>query len=198
LFADALPDTALMVFGRDLRYQVVAGAGITRFGWRRQDILGRRPSEILPAGQAGILEAEMQRVLAGEARQFDARGVHDPGAVWSNTLTPLVTPDGTVVGGMIISREISGIRENERVHRQTEERFAVALAAAPVFAFAQDDQLRFTWAHKTSINPSTEVILGRTDEDVLPPEAAAESLAAKRRVLETGTGTRLVLKVPDR
>jgi hypothetical protein len=25
-FADALPDTALMVFGKDLRYQVVAGA----------------------------------------------------------------------------------------------------------------------------------------------------------------------------
>ncbi|MEA2588896.1 MAG: hypothetical protein QOH66_1823, partial [Actinomycetota bacterium] len=41
-FADALPDTALMVFGKDLRYQVVAGAGITRFGWRRQDIVGRR------------------------------------------------------------------------------------------------------------------------------------------------------------
>jgi PAS domain S-box-containing protein len=195
-FADALPDTALMVFGKDLRYQVVAGAGITRFGWRRQDIVGRRPSDVLPPAESTLVEAEMRRVLAGEVRQFERGGVHDPGTVWSCTMTPLVTPEGSVVGGMIIAREVSEVRETERARRQAEQRCAVALAAAPVFVFTQDRQLRFTWANKTVINASPDLLVGRTDEEVLPPEAAAAVLPAKRSVLETGMGTRLVFKVP--
>jgi PAS domain S-box-containing protein len=195
-FADALPDTALMVFGKDLRYQVVAGAGITRFGWRRQDIVGRRPGDVLPPAEASVVEAEMRWVLSGEVRQFERGGVHDPGSVWSCTMTPLVTPEGSVVGGMIIAREVSGVRETERAWRQAEQRCAVALAAAPVFVFTQDRQLRFTWANKTVINASPELLVGRTDEEVLPPDAAQAVLPAKRRVLETGLGTRLVFKVP--
>jgi PAS domain S-box-containing protein len=194
-FADALPDTALMVFGKDLRYQVVAGAGITRFGWKRQDIVGRHPSDVLPAAEATADEAEMRRVLAGEVRQFERGGVHAPGTVWSCTMTPLRTPEGSVVGGMNIAREVSGARENERARRQAEQRCAVALAAAPVFVFAQDRELRFTWANKTGINQSPELLVGLSDEEVFPHEVAAAVLPAKRRVLETGMGTRLVFKV---
>lgn len=187
-----------MVFGRDLRYQVVAGAGITRFGWNRRDIVGHRPTEILPAPVAEALEADMRRVLAGEVRQFEAAGVRDPATVWSNTMTPLRAPDGKVVGGMIISREVSEVLETQRARRQAEQRFSVALAAAPVFVFAQDTDLRYSWANKTTINPSPDLIIGRTDEEILPAEAAVKVVPAKRGVLESGLGSRLVLKVPDR
>ena len=195
-FADALPDTALMVFGKDLRYQVVAGAGVTRFGWRRQDIVGRRPRDVLPLAEATALEEAMQRVLSGEVRRFERGGVHDPASVWSITMTPLVTPEGSAVGGMIVAREVSEARETERARRQAEQRCAVALAAAPVFVFTQDRALRYTWANRTLIGHSPELLAGRTDEEVFPAEAAAAVLPAKRTVLETGIGTRLVFRVP--
>jgi len=137
-FADALPDTALMVFGRDLRYQLVAGAGITRFGWRRQDIVGRRPSDFLPPEDATVVEAEMLRVLAGEVRQFERGGVHDPETVWSSTMTPLVTPAGGVVGGMIISREVSGVREQLVEQNRLLARLAAHFAPEPPAASADE------------------------------------------------------------
>lgn len=194
-FADGLPDTALLVFGRDLRYQMVAGGGVTRFGWRRGDIIGSRPSELLPEPQAAMVEAEMLRVLSGEVSRSEHPGVKAPGFLWSATMTPLVGPAGSVVGGMVIAREVSEVRETERARLQTEQRFMTALAAAPVFVFAQDRQLRFTWANKTVVNPSPDLIIGRTDEEILPPEAAADVVPAKRRVLDSGVGTRLVFKV---
>src|SRR5882724_8163104 len=162
VFAASLPDTTLFVFGPDLRYRMVAGAGISRFRWRREDIVGRRPSELLPGGDGADLEDEMRRVLRGDIRRYEHRGIHDPGVHWSSTLTPIRDADGAVAAGMVISREVSSAGEAERARRQAEERFAVALAAAPVFVFAQDEELRYTWANKTFAHGSSEEVLGLT------------------------------------
>ena len=64
-----------------------------------------------------------------------------------------------------------------------------------MFVFAQDEALRYTWANKTFAHGSSDEILGLTDEDILPPGAAATTRVAKSTVLETGAGTRLLLEV---
>lgn len=83
----------------------------------------------------------------------------------------------------------------ERKHAQTvrlesEERFRVALAAAPIVVFNQDRDLRYTWIGNPKMGFHVEDAIGRTDEELLGKEAAAPLMAIKRRVLESGVGER--------
>jgi PAS domain S-box-containing protein len=80
-----------------------------------------------------------------------------------------------------------------------EQRFSAALRSASVFVFAADRELRYTWVPLVVPElgfDSPAQVIGRTDEELLPPEAARTITAAKRAVLESGTGTRLDLEIP--
>jgi PAS domain S-box-containing protein len=201
LLAASLPDVVVLLFGPDLRFRLVAGAGVTRFGWDRQRLLGRLPSEALDSAVAATLGREMARALAGETPSFLYRRA-DPDSLWTITVSPVAPEGGDAapgapappVAGMIVAREVSSLRDTELARRQAEERFAVALDAAPVFVFAQDADLRFTWMNKTTLAPHPDDIVGRTDFDLLAPETARVLDAAKRRVLRTGAGERLLLR----
>ncbi len=54
--------------------------------------------------------------------------------------------------------------------------------------FNQDRDLRYTWVYNPHPGLFSADAVGKTDEDLLPPAVAAELTAAKRLVLETGTG----------
>lgn len=80
----------------------------------------------------------------------------------------------------------------ERVEARTKElgeakqRFEIALRGSPISVFTQDKDLRFTWVHNAPAGLVPDLLLGRTDDEVLPPEAAQAIMAAKRKVMETG------------
>jgi two-component sensor histidine kinase len=85
----------------------------------------------------------------------------------------------------------------ERVDVRTKElaeakqRFEIALRGSPISVFSQDKDLRFTWAHNPPAGLSLEGLKGKTDADVLPPEAAATIMAAKRKAMATGDSQQL-------
>ena len=192
---DSLPDITLFVFGPDLRYRVIAGGGHTSSGWRSSDIMGRRPSELLPAPEGAQLETHMLAALRGETRVHEHAGLRDSRAYWSSTIAPIRDATGHIVGGMVLSRNIAEMREAERLRRESEQRFDVALTAAPVLVFAQDAELRFTWANKTWVTESPELLYGKTDEDALPLDIVDATVPAKRRVLATGQRERLMFQM---
>jgi PAS domain S-box-containing protein len=80
----------------------------------------------------------------------------------------------------------------ERVAERTKElaeakqRFEIALRGSPIMVFTQDRDMRFTWVHNppSGINPA--FLIGKTDTEILPPEAAEPFMAAKLRAMETG------------
>jgi len=83
----------------------------------------------------------------------------------------------------------------ERVRRRTEklrmaeERFRLVLKA-PITLFTQDVDLRFTWVYNPADGFDGDALIGKTDEDLVPPGQAAAPIAIKRRVLETGVASR--------
>jgi two-component sensor histidine kinase len=93
--------------------------------------------------------------------------------------------------------ELKGARHQleDRVEARTKElaeakqRFEIALRGSPISVFSQDRDMRFTWAHNAPSGLSPE--LGKTDADIMPAEAAAVIMAAKRKVMETGTAEEL-------
>jgi two-component sensor histidine kinase/PAS domain-containing protein len=85
----------------------------------------------------------------------------------------------------------------ERVDARTKElgeakqRFEIALRGTPISVFSQDKDLRFTWVHNPPTGVSPDTLLGKTDAEVLPPEAATAIMAAKRKVMKTGEAQEL-------
>jgi PAS domain S-box-containing protein len=57
--------------------------------------------------------------------------------------------------------------------------------------FSQDKDMRFTWVHNPPSGLVPEMLLGKSDAEVLPGEAAEKIMAAKRKAMETGEAQEL-------
>ena len=82
----------------------------------------------------------------------------------------------------------AGIMETARLLtelKSSEARFRIALAGAQTVVFEQDGELRYTFLYNPLLLPSIN-LLGKTDEQVFPPEEAARLTTIKKHVLTTG------------
>ena len=78
----------------------------------------------------------------------------------------------------------------ERALRESEERFRLALANAPVSVAVQDPNLVYRWSYNQRTLQADEIV-GKTDADLFAPEDIPVILESKRKVLETGTEAHL-------
>ncbi|HJV52949.1 MAG TPA: PAS domain-containing protein [Noviherbaspirillum sp.] len=89
------------------------------------------------------------------------------------------------------------LRAADRALRKNEEHFRLALKNSPIIVFTQDRQLRYTWIYNPSLGYSAQQVLGKTDHNLNfnSREDAARLNALKRRVLESGRGTREEVRI---
>jgi len=105
-------------------------------------------------------------------------------------ILPYRTLDNVIDGAVITFVDITGAKKAREALRLNEERTRVALNASPVVVYNQDRDLRYIWIYNPHLKLFVDQILGKTDADLLPAEEAANMTAFKRRVLESGAGTR--------
>jgi PAS domain S-box-containing protein len=135
------------------------------------------------------------RALRGELVQNQQMRFSNPrGEVFDVAVSaaPLFLDD-RLVGAVLVWRDVTEREQLLRSLREISERFDVALRNAPVSVYTLDRDLRFTWVYKPVINFTVDQMLGRRDDELLPPEDVAGLMAIKRRVVETGEGTRTEL-----
>jgi len=101
---------------------------------------------------------------------------------------------GRIVAYQTVLRDITGRRKTERALRQSQERLTLAIENAPIILFDQDRELRYTWLHNANPGVSTDWVLGKLDEELIPAEQAARLTSIKLRVLETGESSREVVE----
>jgi PAS domain S-box-containing protein len=65
-------------------------------------------------------------------------------------------------------------------------RYETALRGSQVIVYTQDRDLRYTSISNPMLGRAVEDILGRSDEEILPPESAADIVALKREALASG------------
>lgn len=82
----------------------------------------------------------------------------------------------------------------QQSRKTAEERFRVALQNSPIVVFTQDLDLCYSWIHNPRPIFSVARILGKTDAELLEPEAAAVLTEPKRIVLQTGQSLRRELR----
>jgi PAS domain S-box-containing protein len=91
-------------------------------------------------------------------------------------------------------RELEAVRRELelRVAERTKElslvkaRLETALRGAKVYVFSQDRELQYTWVYAPQGGADGTQMLGRTDQDLLPPAEREGVIALKQSVLRTG------------
>ena len=108
--------------------------------------------------------------------------------------------DGT--DGQRRAREVSGllidITDRMKVKEELQEsqqRFELALNAAPIALFEQDTALRYTWHCNANLGFQLDEMMGKTDADFMDAQSAQLLQALKCSVLATGTPVRQDISV---
>jgi PAS domain S-box-containing protein len=189
-FETALHGAKIYVFSQDqdLRYTWMYGAV-------DDGIIGRTDQELLPSPERDTVVALKRRVLAsGEPEDCEVSTVlRERRALFALHVDPTFGKDGVIDGIMCAAIDISRIRSLESEQRRlTDElgsalqRYETALRGSQVTVYTQDRSLRYTTISNSMFGRAPGEIIGRQDEDILPPDSSAAIIALKRGVLETG------------
>ena len=127
----------------------------------------------------------------------------DTGEAWigSFSFAPIRDEDGRLVGSVVTARDITERRRAEEAVRQVNADWAATLAAIPDLLFEMDRRGTYVevWAHDPDLLVARRAaLLGRTIDEMLPPDAARAAMAAIAVADAQGksTGTRVQLATP--
>jgi PAS domain S-box-containing protein len=178
---------------RDLRYTWVHAPDGAAAG---ADMLGRTDADILPAADRDAVIALKRSVMeSGIPAHTELFYMMSEGhTLVALHVDPSYDPAGTINGVISAAIDISPVRSLESAHRRlTEElsatlqRYEMALRGSSVTVFVQDRHLTYTSISNPFLGRRVEDIVGRTDEEILPPQDREAILACKHAVLESGS-----------
>lgn len=159
------------------------------------EMIGRSDEEIFPAGDREPLVAVKRRVLdtgTAETCELTAVTPHER-ALYALHLEPTLGRDGRIDGLTGAAIDISRLRSLESEQRRLADelrtalqRYEIALRGSHMTLFTQDRELRFTSISNPLFGRDVSEIVGRTDEEILPPESLAQFGALARNALATG------------
>jgi PAS domain S-box-containing protein len=157
-----------------------------------EHFLGKTFAEVLPpdaveACHRAIREAADKGVgLGNPYRLALADGTH-----WFEmSVARKASASGKDATFIALARDITERISAETERRMNEERLQVGLATVDIAVFSQDLDLRYTWMFQPQLGYTTEKVVGRTDAELLPPEAARQVMAIKRQVIQRGESVR--------
>lgn len=122
-------------------YQACNNQTAKVFGWPREQVLGRRDSELFDTATAGHFKREDAAAMrVGGPVTFEESG--PPGGfekhVFETIKTPVTQPDGTVIGVLGVARDITERREQERTIREQDRLLQEMSALAQIGAWEID------------------------------------------------------------
>lgn len=108
---------------------------------------------------------------------------------------PLRNDSGQVIGGIGVLVDISGRQQAEQSYRESEQRFARFMQHLPGLAWIKDVQGRYVFVNESAVRAfrkPREFLLGRSDDEIFPPETAAQFRLNDDRALANDTGLETV------
>jgi PAS domain S-box-containing protein len=187
LLAEHLPDLVLLAFDPRLRIWAATGAAIRTRGWTAADFVGKPVPAVGRPDDAAIVEAYCRAALAGECRRMETTGNKDPSRLWTQLFVPLPDEHGTVVGGMMIARDVTDQRRAERQLLASRRQLAEAQRIARLGSWELDlDSGELTisdeMARIVGLPPGTSLLIEPGVEEFVHPADQAEVRARLGRM----------------
>jgi diguanylate cyclase (GGDEF)-like protein/PAS domain S-box-containing protein len=180
----------VIVFDRDLRILVADGAAYGRHGTRAESLIGRQIVDVVPADAWRRLKGHYEAALRGERSSFEYRASDGLGCYWLH-LSPFQDELGEIVGGVLVSQDITERLERDEERRMEVEHTTAAFADAPIgmAALAMDGKfIRVNPALCRMIGRTAEELVGTDYRELIHPDDLDES-AADLIALRSGKST---------
>ena len=181
---------AYILFDADYRVLDWNPAAEKVFGYTKEEMVGQVAlNVIVPLPVRDQLQDILRRIRAGD---MDARSVNEnvtkDGRIitceWFNT--PLMDPDGRLVGVISLAQDITERMRAEEALRESEERFRGTFDNAAVGIAHEDADGRFLRVNETYcgiVGYTREELLARTFQDITYPEDLAAELEQFTRLM---------------
>jgi len=148
----------------DYRYRFVNKSAEETFGLPREDIIGKRVSDIQDEAVTRQVLPYSKRALAGEEVTFELErsGPDGKQRFYQSTNIPHFDDGGEVVGYYVLTVDITELKRAETEARENEERLRVVTdnVAANITYLDKDQRYRF-------VNQNFADVLGMTREEVI-------------------------------
>lgn len=198
---DQLPDAVLLVADRNMRYVLVSGRALARAGWRPDEFVGRRPSEVLPPARAALIERHLAAALRGESSTVPLLPSTRSDVLWEAWFGPLRDQDGAITGVIYLLRDVTQAQHLREQARESEVLFRSTVDVLPdafgVLSAVRDESgrivdLRVEYANPVACRllrrPLAEA-MGQRLLDIQPPLAGSRTFQHLAHTIETGEPT---------
>jgi PAS domain S-box-containing protein len=178
-----LPDTAVIMFDRNLRFVVADGPVMPRSGFSREKMLGRTLFEVLPPDRYDSLVPLYGRVLAGESLQSERES---EGNYYDSRFVPVIDSNGQITHGLIVIEDVTARKNAETALRNSEEQFRATFdyAAIGMSIVSLDGRwLRVNDAVCQIVGYTPEELISKTFQEITYPEDLQEDLRQVERLL---------------
>ena len=130
-----LPDVAVFVFDDDLCYTFAEGADLVKMGLSPQVIVGKSIWEIYPPVHTEALEPLYRAALRGKEGSVEGRYKEHSYRV---TAGPFRNDQGEIVGGIVVTRDVTYDRQREKALRDRERRYRMLFEQTNDAVFIMD------------------------------------------------------------
>ena len=157
----SLADTSILVFDAELRYVLAAGGALAAHGYQPEQLEGRHLSEVVPGTNPyRRLEEHYRAALDGERRRFEHRAA-DGARVYDMDVAP-IEQDGEIVGGLVISRDITERKQAERALAHSAREYRDLAEQASDVVSRSDEEGVYTY-----VSPSSSRVYGHPPDEML-------------------------------
>jgi diguanylate cyclase (GGDEF)-like protein/PAS domain S-box-containing protein len=180
-----LPAASVLVFDSDLRYVVAGGQALDEEGLRPEDLEGRPAVEVLVGERWETYEPLYRAALNGETRTLEVWSADDA-RCYEVQVAPLRGAERQIVGGVVVSREVTQRKHAEEARRHAQERFELVFEQAPIgmALLAPDGRwVRVNQALLAITGYTSEELRAKTLEEVTHPDDLSNDIEHLRQLL---------------
>jgi PAS domain S-box-containing protein len=182
------PSGAVVVFDHELRYTFAEGKGLDEVGLSRALLEGRTIWEVFPPATSAAIEGDYRAALEGRVTRNE---VAYNGKTYLTSTIPVRDSDGTVLGGMVVTHDLSDRVAAEVALRESEERHRLLFEKANEAIWILEAEgpeagtIRAANAASAKMHGYTvDELVGQSITILDVPDVAADAPDKIRRILE--------------